>query len=142
MLKELQERVKEVLGLYDVGSIPSNCLTYGKRDNVREWESQKAISNCQDILRDDYVIPPCSEKQKPYVEKILGNSNGINFYQAKELLDIYFNSEGIYNESDKEQIISFYKNKIILENRVIKITETELKKRITESIKNCLKTII
>lgn len=61
---------------------------------------------------------------------------------SKELLEVYFNSEDIYNESDKEKIIEFYKNKIILENRVIRIAETELKKRITESIKKCLKTII
>ena len=135
MLKELQEKVREVLGLYDVGSIPSNCLTYGKRDNVREWESQKAISNCQDILRDDYDIPPCSEKQKSYIKKILGSSNGINFYQAKELLEVYFNSEGIYNESDKEKIIDFYKNIMAK----IKLTESRLKKMISEAVKTALR---
>ena len=135
MLKELQEKIKEVLGLYNVGSIPSNCLTYGKRDNVREWESQRAISNCQDILRDDYVIPPCSEKQKPYVEKILGSFNNINFYQAKELLDIYFNSEGIYDESDKEKIIEFYKNNM----GNVKLTESKLKKMISEAVKKALR---
>lgn len=134
MLKELQKKVKEVLGLYDVGSIPSNCLTYGKRDNVREWESQKAISNCQDILRDDYDIPPCSEKQKSYIEKILGSSNDINFYQAKELLEVYFNSEGIYNENDKEKIIEFYKNNMGKK----KLTESRLKKIIKESIETAL----
>lgn len=68
------------------------------------------------------------------MEKILGSSNNINFYQAKELLEICFNSEGIYDENDKEKIIEFYKNN--MGNN--KLTESRLKKIIKESIESAL----
>ena len=60
--------------------------------------------------------------------------SGLTIEQATELLE----KEGFTVESD----VKIEYSETVLENRVIRIAETELKKRITESIKKCLKTII
>jgi hypothetical protein len=50
------------------------------------------------------------------------------------LLEVYFNSEGIYNENDKEQIIEFYKNNMAK----TRLTESRLKKMISEAVKSAI----
>ena len=108
-LQKVKEVCQKIGVLYNC---PNNCWEFKRYKKVTEYDYQAAISNCDAILNGTEEIPLCSQKQANWVAKIMESSiekaSKLNKYQAGEILDYGFNSEGFYSDEQVNKVKEFY----------------------------------
>ena len=108
-LQKVREVCQKIGVLYNC---PNNCWEFKRYKKVTEYDYQAAISNCDAILNGTEEIPLCSQKQATWVAKIMETSiekaSKLNKYQAGEILDYGFNSDGFYSDEAVNKVKEFY----------------------------------
>lgn len=142
-INDLYNEIRSIIGTKIL--LPKECIVhnYDKYHTINMEVLLKHLKNT--YLSPDYIPRPATPKQTYWVAKILNIPenlilNKVNMYQASEILEICFNKEQRYNENEINDIKAFYLDKFKMNENIktIRLTETDLKKIIKESVKKIL----
>lgn len=113
--EKVAEVCKKIGVLYNC---PNNCWVFARYKKVTEYDYLTAISHCDSYINGTAELPLCSDKQATWVVNLLGTTiekaKKLNKFQAGEILDYCFNSDGIYSEEGIQKVKDHYNN--ILKN--------------------------
>lgn len=138
-----QQKLKEVSEkIGTINAVPNELWISKDRKKVTEDFYSMLITLCDEYINGEKIIPQCSPKQAIWVSKMLGISETaaqtLNKVQASEILDVLFNSNGIYTDNDKEITKKFYLEKILKQENMKTVNESDIRNMVAEALKRVL----
>ena len=114
--EKLQE-LKNKMGVMTNSTLPAGTYYKRRRGKITEIEIEEKIYMLNKYINSNEFMPnPCSIKQAKYVAKFLGISEqeALNFnqWQAREMLNVYFDEDIDEWDVDYQEIKDFYLKKL------------------------------
>lgn len=108
---EAFQKLVKKMGTLTGECMPVGCRYFRGRNKITECEIAEKLATINKYLNDATFVPrPCSDKQAVYCAKFLNVSEDVakhlNNFQAREILDIYFNDS--YDTDEYKDYINFY----------------------------------